>query len=122
MPKSHLYQLISSGQVRINGRRCKADSRLQIGDSVRLPPIDRSLPPQEPVAGKGRRESLGSVPPARFEALFEDSAMLVIDKPAGVAVHGGSGVAHGAIERQRAARPDAKFLELAHRLDRETSG
>jgi len=113
VPKSHLYQLIRSGQVRVNGGRCRPDDRLATGDVVRLPPIELSSPERAPA-----REA----PPGHFDVLFEDEATLAIDKPAGVAVHGGSGVAHGAIERLRAARPTSRFLELAHRLDRETSG
>ncbi|MGA0795210.1 MAG: RluA family pseudouridine synthase [Quisquiliibacterium sp.] len=122
VPKSHLYQLIRSGQVRINGRRCKADSRLEIGDQVRLPPIAGAKRLGESADSATTRAAAPPVPAARFDVLFEDDLILVIDKPAGMAVHGGSGVAHGAIERLRAARPDARFLELAHRLDRETSG
>lgn len=127
VPKSHLYRLIRSGQVRVNGKRCRPDDRLAPGDKVRLPPIDvpalpaqrGALPTAQGVPASGPAHG---APPGRFEVLFEDDAMLAIDKPAGVAVHGGSGVAHGAIERLRAARPTARFLELAHRLDRETSG
>lgn len=114
VPKSHLYQLIRSGQVRINGRRCRPDERLKVGDKVRLPPVV--------VTGAPASSTAALAPPAEFPALFEDEALLAIDKPAGTAVHGGSGVAHGVIERLRAARPGARFLELAHRLDRETSG
>lgn len=112
VPKSHIYQLIRSGQVRVNGKRCRPDDRLSTGDRVRLPPVVRSERPK-PAA---------TVPAGEFKLLFEDDALLVVDKPAGVAVHGGSGVAHGVIEQLRAARPQARFLELAHRLDRETSG
>ncbi len=112
VPKSHLYQLIRSGQVRVNGGRCRADDRLEAGDTVRVPPV----------AGLGGDPGPAVAPPAEFPVLFEDDALLVVDKPAGVAVHGGSGVAHGVIERLRAARPQARFLELGHRLDRETSG
>lgn len=122
VPKSHLYQLIRSGQVRINGRRCKADSRLEIGDKVRVPPISGGARAGDTTDSSTVRAAGPPVPAAKFDVLFEDDLILVIDKPAGVAVHGGSGVAHGAIERLRAARPDARFLELAHRLDRETSG
>ncbi len=129
VPKSHLYQLIRSGQVRVNGKRCRPDDRLSSGDLVRVPPVVTARPgpgvsaegigPAAPAQGGfGPR----AVPPGQFTILYEDEAILAIDKPAGVAVHGGSGVAHGAIERLRAARPQAKFLELAHRLDRETSG
>jgi 23S rRNA pseudouridine955/2504/2580 synthase len=129
VPKSHLYQLIRSGQVRVNGKRCRPDDRLSVGDVVRVPPVvtAQSAQSAHQALGEGADRVSGAfgprgVPPAQFAVLYEDEAMLAIDKPAGVAVHGGSGVAHGAIERLRAARPQAKFLELAHRLDRETSG
>ncbi len=113
VPRSHLYQLIRSGQVRVDGRRCRADDRLEAGATVRVPPIVHDVAPGE---------SQRSAPPAHFPVIFEDDELLVIDKPAGVAVHGGSGVAHGAVEQLRAAAPNAKFLELAHRIDRDTSG
>lgn len=113
VPRSHLYQLIRSGQVRVDGRRCRADERLEAGATVRVPPI--VLDPERGAQGR-------AAPPARFPVIFEDDELLVIDKPAGVAVHGGSGVAHGAVEQLRAAHPTAKFLELGHRLDRDTSG
>jgi 23S rRNA pseudouridine955/2504/2580 synthase len=127
VPKSHLYQLIRSGQVRVNGKRCRPDDRLSAGDLVRVPPVVTAQPAR-PAGGAGPAPTGAGafgprgVPPAQFTILYEDDAILAIDKPAGVAVHGGSGVAHGAIERLRAARPQAKFIELAHRLDRETSG
>lgn len=114
VPKSHLYRLIRSGQVRVNGGRCRPDDRLDPGDVVRVPPMISTA--------AGRAESAPFVPPAEFPVLHEDAFLLAIDKPVGVAVHGGSGVAHGVIERLRAARPRAAFLELVHRLDRETSG
>ncbi len=110
VPKSHLYKALRSGEVRVNKGRIGADYRLAQGDTVRVPPLRL---PQE-----GERRA---VPPAVFPVVFEDEALLVVDKPAGVAVHGGSGVAFGVIEQLRAAHPDAT-LELAHRLDRETSG
>ncbi len=133
VPKSHLYQLIRSGQVRVNGGRCRADDRLEPGDVVRVPPMRTGQTPTAraaaPGAGDARRAPAGPaplgarpVPPADFPILYEDESLLVIDKPAGVAVHGGSGIAFGVIERLRAIRPQARFLELAHRLDRETSG
>jgi len=110
VPKSHVYRVLRSGQVRVNSGRVKPDYRLQIGDRVRLPPIRVS-------------EKKPSVPRAvEFPIVYEDPAILVVDKPSGVAVHGGSGVSFGVIESLRAARPQAKFLELAHRLDRDTSG
>jgi 23S rRNA pseudouridine955/2504/2580 synthase len=111
VPKSHIYKAIRGGEVRINKGRTSADYRVAVGDIVRIPPL------RLPAPGETR-----PAPPAEFPIIFEDDAMLVIDKPAGVAVHGGSGVAFGVIERLRAARPEAKFLELVHRLDRDTSG
>lgn len=113
VPKSHVYRILRSGEVRVNKGRVDATYRLKEGDVVRIPPIR--------VAASATASS-AHVPPAAFPVLFEDSHLLVIDKPAGVAVHGGSGVAFGVIEQLRRARPEARFLELAHRLDRETSG
>ena len=110
VPKSHIYRVLRSGEVRVNKGRIDQLYRLQMGDIVRVPPI-RMAEKQE-----------NHVPGAEFTILFEDSHILVIDKPAGVAVHGGSGISYGVIEQLRASRPDAKFLELVHRLDRETSG
>jgi 23S rRNA pseudouridine955/2504/2580 synthase len=111
VPKSHVYRILRSGEVRVNKGRAAADRRLEIGDRVRVPPVR--------VAEKADETA---VPARDFSVVFEDEALLVIDKPAGVAVHGGSGVDFGVIEQLRRARPQAKFLELAHRLDRETSG
>lgn len=111
VPKSHIYKAIRDGQVRVNKGRIQSDYRLVEGDTVRVPPF-RMPAPNAPRA----------VPPCNFPVVFEDDALLVIDKPSGVAVHGGSGVSFGVIEQLRAARPDARLLELAHRLDRETSG
>ena len=109
VPKSHVYQVLRSGQVRVNSGRVKPDYRLQAGDKVRLPPVRIAARPSK-------------AKPAEFPIVFEDAALLVVDKPSGVAVHGGSGVSFGVIESLRAARPQAKLLELAHRLDRDTSG
>ncbi len=127
VPKSHLYRLIRSGQLRVNGRRQAADYRLQAGDSVRVPPIrpaDAAAPDAVAIeAGadeRVRRTRAGLA--RRLPVLHEDEALLVVDKPASVAVHGGSGISSGVIEQLRAARPQARFLELVHRLDRETSG
>jgi 23S rRNA pseudouridine955/2504/2580 synthase len=111
VPKSHVYRILRSGEVRVNKGRAAADRRLEFGDRIRVPPIRVAEPKDET-----------KVPARDFAVVFEDEAMLVIDKPAGVAVHGGSGVDFGVIEQIRRARPQAKFLELAHRLDRETSG
>ncbi|MDE3010949.1 MAG: RluA family pseudouridine synthase [Pseudomonadota bacterium] len=113
VPKSHVYRILRSGEVRVNSRRIDATYRLVSGDRVRIPPVRVAIShaPAAPAStGIGRR------------TVFEDDSLLVIDKPAGVAVHGGSGVSSGVIERLRAERPQAKFLELVHRLDRETSG
>jgi 23S rRNA pseudouridine955/2504/2580 synthase len=111
VPKTHVYRVIRSGEVRINKGRAAADTRLAIGDEVRVPPVRTAEPRAE-----------GTAPPREFAVLFEDDHLLAIDKPAGVAVHGGSGVSFGVIEQLRRSRPQAKFLELVHRLDKETSG
>ena len=112
VPKSHIYRILRSGEVRVNKGRIDQLYRLVMGDVVRIPPMRIA----ERAAGPA------PVPGAEFTIVHEDSHLLVIDKPAGVAVHGGSGVSYGVIEQLRAARPQAKFLELVHRLDRETSG
>jgi 23S rRNA pseudouridine955/2504/2580 synthase len=111
VPKTHVYRVIRSGEVRINRGRAAADTRLALGDEVRLPPV-RMAEPKDATA----------VPAREFAVLHEDEQLLAIDKPAGVAVHGGSGVSFGVIEQLRRSRPDARFLELVHRLDKETSG
>jgi 23S rRNA pseudouridine955/2504/2580 synthase len=121
VPKTHVYRIIRSGEVRVNKGRASADSRVQTGDLVRLPPVRIS----ERVAEKAQAmaQSMVRDAPARdFSILFEDDCLIAIDKPSGVAVHGGSGVSFGVIEQMRMARPQAKFLELVHRLDRDTSG
>jgi 23S rRNA pseudouridine955/2504/2580 synthase len=112
VPKSHVYRVLRSGEVRVNSARVKPDYRLREGDRVRVPPVRLGGAPARPL-------------PARLPGLpvvYEDAALLVIDKPSGIAVHGGSGLSYGVIEALRAARPAARSLELAHRLDRETSG
>ena len=114
VPKTHVYRIIRSGEVRINKGRCSADSRVEVGDEVRVPPVRVS----DQVAEKAAHPA----PAREFPLLLEDEHLLAIDKPAGVAVHGGSGVSFGVIEQLRQARPQAKLLELVHRLDRETSG
>ncbi len=111
VPKTHVYRVIRSGEVRLNKGRAGADTRVASGDDIRLPPM--RLPDRSPDVPAPARE---------FAVLFEDEQLLAIDKPAGVAVHGGSGVSFGVIEQLRRARPQSKFLELVHRLDRETSG
>jgi 23S rRNA pseudouridine955/2504/2580 synthase len=114
VPKTHVYRIIRSGEVRVNKGRASADARVENGDVVRVPPVRIS----ESVAAKAEKPA----PAREFPVLFEDEHLIAIDKPAGVAVHGGSGVSFGVIEQLRQARPEAKFLELVHRLDRETSG
>ena len=111
VPKTHVYRVIRSGEVRVNKGRAAADTRLAIGDEIRVPPVR--------VADKTEARP---APPREFAVVFEDEHLLAIDKPAGVAVHGGSGVSFGVIEQLRQARPAARFLELVHRLDKETSG
>ena len=121
VPKTHVYRIIRSGEVRINKGRVSADTRVQAGDVVRLPPVRIS----ERVAEKAQAmaEQVAShVPPKAFPVLFEDDCFMAINKPAGVAVHGGSGVSFGVIEQLRMAHPKLHYLELVHRLDRETSG
>ena len=114
VPKTHVYRIIRSGEVRINKGRVSADTRVATGDVVRLPPVRIS----DKVAEKAARPAPGR----EFPVLLEDDALLALNKPAGVAVHGGSGVSFGVIEQLRQARPQAKLLELVHRLDRDTSG
>jgi 23S rRNA pseudouridine955/2504/2580 synthase len=112
VPKSHVYRILRSGEVRVNGGRVAPTYKLRDGDDVRIPPV-RTASPAEPAP-------IPMGPP--LPVVFEDEALLVVDKPAGLAVHGGSGVSFGVIEQLRRQRPEARFLELAHRLDRETSG
>jgi len=121
VPKTHIYRIIRSGEVRVNKGRASAETRLETGDVVRLPPIrvsERAEQKSQAMAA----QSGGFVPAKDFPILFEDDSFMAINKPAGVAVHGGSGVSFGVIEQLRMTRPQAKFLELVHRLDRETSG
>lgn len=115
VPKSHIYRIIRGGEVRVNKSRVKAETKLSAGDILRVPPIRISQkaatkPTAAPLAA-------GSVP-----ILYEDRHLLIVNKPSGIAAHGGSGISHGLIERLRATRPEEAFLELAHRLDKETSG
>ena len=112
VPKTHVYRIIRSGEVRVNKGRAAADTRVATGDQIRLPPVRIS----------DRAADKLEAPAREFPVLFEDEHLMAIDKPAGVAVHGGSGVSFGVIEQLRQARPEALFLELVHRLDRDTSG
>jgi 23S rRNA pseudouridine955/2504/2580 synthase len=116
VPKSHVYRILRTGQVRVNSARAEATYRLQPGDRVRIPPLR--------MAARAAPAHMGSdfVPLLSRRTLYEDDHVLVIDKPAGMAAHGGSGVSHGVIEQLRRERPELRVLELVHRLDRDTSG
>ncbi len=116
VPKSHIYRILRRGEVRVNKGRIRQDYRLKAGDVVRIPPLRHG--PEHP------RRVPGTPALERLEAsiFYEDRALLVLNKPSGMAVHGGSGMRYGVIEGLRALRPDARILELVHRLDRETSG
>jgi len=116
VPKSHIHRIIRAGEVRLNKKRCKPDSRIQTGDLLRIPPV-RTAEKQRSSENRAQ-----AVPAREFIIIYEDDALLVIDKPAGTAVHGGSGVSFGVIEQIRRARPEARYLELVHRLDKDTSG
>jgi 23S rRNA pseudouridine955/2504/2580 synthase len=121
VPKTHVYRMIRSGEVRVNKGRVGADTRLNAGDLVRVPPVRISERVAEKAEAMAHLVAL-SAPARDFAVLLEDEHLLAINKPSGVAVHGGSGVSFGVIEQLRMARPQAKYLELVHRLDRETSG
>ncbi len=116
VPQSHIHRIIRVGEVRLNKKRCKPDSRIQTGDLLRIPPV-RTAEKQRSSENRAQ-----AVPAREFTIIYEDDALLVIDKPAGIAVHGGSGVSFGVIEQIRRARPEARYLELVHRLDKDTSG
>ncbi|CCN73014.1 Ribosomal large subunit pseudouridine synthase C [Vibrio nigripulchritudo SFn118] len=118
IPKSMIYRILRKGEVRVNKKRIKAEYKLQAGDTVRIPPVKTSAEPEAaPVSTK-----LNKVAELERYIIFEDDHMLILNKPSGIAVHGGSGLKFGAIEALRALRPDARFLELVHRIDRDTSG
>lgn len=116
VPKGHVYRLLRTGQVRVNKGRAKPTRRLEAGDQVRLPPVRQTDTAAPGKLSPGLAEVLSRA------ILFEDERLLVVNKPAGLAVHGGSGMSLGLIEALRQLRPDAPYLELVHRLDRETSG
>lgn len=116
VPKSFIYRVLRRGEVRVNKGRAKPTYRLQAGDRVRIPPLRRTVPQAKTLPSKKVLTLI------RDSILYEDPGMLIINKPAGVAVHGGSGVSFGVIEILRADRPEAPYLELVHRLDRDTSG
>ena len=111
VPKSRIYRILRSGEVRINSQRVEASRKVVAGDRIRIPPVRVA-----------EREDDIPAPHFKLPVLFEDEHLVAIDKPSGIAVHGGSGIAHGVIESLRSMRPEARFLELVHRLDRETSG
>ena len=115
VPKSHIYRIVRGGEVRVNGKRVQVSYRLQIDDLLRIPPIRVAVRSVEKTLELAKSN-------AEIPIIYEDDALLVVNKPAGLAVHGGSGVSFGVIEALRQQRPQARFLELAHRLDRETSG
>lgn len=111
VPKSHIYRIVRGGEVRINSKRAEVSQKVVAGDRIRIPPLRVA-----------ERDAPEPAPHFKLPVVFEDEHLLAIDKPSGLAVHGGSGVAHGVIESLRSMRPQARFLELVHRLDRETSG
>ncbi|RQW64209.1 23S rRNA pseudouridine(955/2504/2580) synthase RluC [Vibrio viridaestus] len=120
IPKSVVYRILRKGEVRVNKKRVKAEYKIAAGDVVRIPPVtiaESSQNESAPVSAK-----LAKVAELQDCILFEDDHMLVLNKPSGTAVHGGSGLKFGAIEGLRALRPEARFLELVHRIDRDTSG
>lgn len=116
VPKGIIYRIIRKGEVRVNKGRVKPDRRLVAGDQVRIPPVARKEKAHRPEPGSRVQRVVEAA------VVFEDDSMLVVNKPSGIAVHGGSGLSFGLIEVLRSARPDARFLELVHRLDRDTSG
>ena len=114
VPKSHIHRIIRNGEIRIDKRRTVFDERIHTGQTIRIPPIRIA---EKPLSG-----SLKNIPTSEFPIVYEDDFLLVIDKPSGIACHGGSGVSFGVIEQIRKARPQARYLELIHRLDKDTSG
>jgi 23S rRNA pseudouridine955/2504/2580 synthase len=116
VPKSLVYRILRKGEVRVNKKRAKPDYRLQAGDEVRIPPVRVAERNPLPSANLEQVQALNK------QVLYEDDVLIVLNKPAGLAVHGGSGLQFGLIESLRSLRPQAKHLELVHRLDRETSG
>ena len=117
VPKSLIYRILRKGEVRVNKGRIKPEYKLQNGDVVRVPPVRVSEKNAAPIS-----KNLNKVASLESHILFEDDCLLVLNKPSGIAVHGGSGLNFGVIEALRALRPEARFLELVHRLDRDTSG
>ncbi|MBR9804905.1 23S rRNA pseudouridine(955/2504/2580) synthase, partial [bacterium] len=116
LPRSHLYRILRKGEVRVNKGRVKPSRRLQAGDVVRVPPLRLAASAPPAAIGEGLRELLSDA------VLYEDEGLLVLNKPSGLAVHGGSGTSLGVIEALRQIRPDERRLELVHRIDKDTSG
>jgi len=115
IPKSRIYQMMRTGEVRVNKGRIKPTYRIQVGDIIRIPPVEQSVTPTDAVIQARHEKLLDHI-------IYEDTNLLILNKPAGIAVHGGDGVGAGVIEALRLLKPEEKFLELAHRLDKETSG
>lgn len=115
VPKSHVYRIIRAGEVRVNKKRAAASSKLCAGDLVRIPPVRLSQEKEIFVGARFAQNLLSSI-------LYEDNQLIVVNKPAGIAVHGGSGLSLGVIEALRKSRTDLSYLELVHRLDKDTSG
>src|SRR5262245_4337514 len=121
VPRARLFRLLRKGEVRLNGRRTSGEVRVAQGDVLRLPPVRSEPPPETQATGGGVKVAPRLVEQVSASVIHQDEGLLVLNKPAGIAVHGGSGVSAGVIEALRAARPD-ETLELVHRLDRDTSG
>ncbi|NCO45536.1 MAG: 23S rRNA pseudouridine(955/2504/2580) synthase RluC [Vibrio sp.] len=119
VPKSMVYRILRKGEVRVNKKRIKAEYKLSAGDVVRIPPVTLEQSDQE---SNTPNTKLSKVAELEHCIIFEDEHLLILNKPSGTAVHGGSGLKFGAIEALRALRPEARFLELVHRIDRDTSG
>jgi len=119
VPKSMVYRILRKGEVRVNKKRIKAEYKLSAGDVVRIPPVTVEQSDQE---SNTPNTKLSKVAELEHCIIFEDEHLLILNKPSGTAVHGGSGLKFGAIEALRALRPEARFLELVHRIDRDTSG
>ena len=118
VPKSHIYKILRSGQVRVNKKRVRTAFKLSLNDSVRIPPVD-FLRKKSVIENKIGSDQFKII---EKNILFEDDFLIVLNKPSGIAVHGGSGLSFGVIELVRNARPDHKFFELVHRIDKDTSG
>ena len=116
VPRTRLYKALRKGEIRVNKGRVKADYRVVAGDKVRIPPLRVPAPSDPPTIPRARAEQLAA------RVVYEDSSLLVMNKPSGLAVHGGSGLSYGLIECLRQLRPTDRYLELVHRLDRDTSG